>query len=167
MTWSGSDGDGSGIASYDVYVSDDGGPYQLWQSDTTQTSAIYTGQDGHTYRFYSVATSNVGLVQPAPGVPQATTTVNLPTPTPTPTPPTIISEQPLFTRKPKKKHKPAGKPVLSGFELEFSTAMNPATAGNASNYQVDWVSIKESSGRRWRSSMRFRSESITTRPTTR
>ncbi len=95
-----------------------------------------------TYSFYSVSTSNVGLIQQTPSAPQATTTVSLPTPTPTPTSPTIISEQLVFTRKPNKKHKPASKAVLTGFELEFSTAMNPATAGDSSNYQVDWVSIR-------------------------
>ena len=51
---------------YNVYVSDDGGPFTLWQSDTTATSATFTGQVGHTYAFYSVATDNVGLVQPTP-----------------------------------------------------------------------------------------------------
>ena len=39
---------------------------RLWQTDTTSTSATYTGQIGHTYGFYSVATSNVGTVQPTP-----------------------------------------------------------------------------------------------------
>ena len=36
-----------------------------------------------------------------------------------------------------------GKPVLTGFELEFSSAMNAATAGNASNYQLGWTSTKK------------------------
>ena len=57
-----------------MYVSDDGGAYTLWQSDTTATSATYTGQVGHTYRFYSVATDPLGLVQPTPSSAQATTT---------------------------------------------------------------------------------------------
>jgi hypothetical protein len=48
----------------------------------------------------------------------------------------------LFTRKLNKKHKPVGKSVLSGFLLEFSGAMNPATAGGANNYQVDSVTTK-------------------------
>ena len=56
--------------------------------------------------------------------------------------PTIIGEQALFTRKLNKKHKPVGKPVLAGFVLDFSTAMDPATAGNAANYQVDWISTR-------------------------
>jgi hypothetical protein len=59
VSWSGTDAQ-SGVASYKVYVSDDGGPYGLWQSDTTQTSAAFAGQLGHTYRFYSVATDHVG-----------------------------------------------------------------------------------------------------------
>ncbi len=56
--------------------------------------------------------------------------------------PTIVSEQVLVTRKLNKKHKPVGKPVFSGFEFQFSETMNPATAGNAGNYEVDWLSTK-------------------------
>ena len=76
MTWSGQDDPGgSGIAFYNIYVSDDGGPFTLWQSDTTATSATYTGVAGHTYGFYSVATDNVGNVQATPTAAQATTLV--------------------------------------------------------------------------------------------
>ena len=75
VSWSGSDGAGSGIADYNVYVSDDGGAFTLFQSETTATSATFTGQVGHTYGFYSVATSNVGLVQPTPAGAQASTTI--------------------------------------------------------------------------------------------
>ncbi len=71
VNWSGQDDPGgSGIASYDVYVSDDGGPFTLWQSDTTATSATFAGQVGHTYGFYSVATDNVGNVQATPPRPR-------------------------------------------------------------------------------------------------
>ena len=62
--------------------------------------------------------------------------------TPPPSPPTIIGEIALFSRKLNKHHKPVGKPVLTGFEIIFSTAMNPATAGSASNYKVDSISTK-------------------------
>ena len=72
VSWSGSDPAGPGIAAYNVFVSDDGGPFTLWQSDTTATSASYTGQVGHTYAFYSVATDDLGLVQPTPVAPHAT-----------------------------------------------------------------------------------------------
>jgi len=81
VSWSGSDSDGSGIASYDVYVSDDGGPFTPLLTKTTLTSAPFTGQDGHTYSFYCVATDNVGNQQATPTAPQATTTVQTQVPT--------------------------------------------------------------------------------------
>ena len=75
VSWSGHDDPGgSGIDSFDVYVSDDGGPFTLWQHDTTATSATFTGVDGHTYGFYSVAFDNAGNAQPTPSAAQATTT---------------------------------------------------------------------------------------------
>ena len=59
--WTGQDDSGgSGIASYNIYVSDDGGAFRLWLTNTVTTSATFTGQDGHTYGFYSVATDNAG-----------------------------------------------------------------------------------------------------------
>ncbi|MCY2994691.1 MAG: SBBP repeat-containing protein [Planctomycetota bacterium] len=59
--WSGTDDDGgSGIATYDVYVSIDGGDFQLWQNGTPSTSATFTGAVGHDYAFQSLATDNVG-----------------------------------------------------------------------------------------------------------
>ena len=82
VNWAGTDDSGgSGIASYNVYVSDDDGPPTLWQTATTQTSATYTGQDGHTYAFYSVATDNAGNVQPTPAQTQTRTTVQALAPT--------------------------------------------------------------------------------------
>jgi hypothetical protein len=76
VTWSGADySGGSGIATYSIYVSDNGGAFTLWQAATTQASAAFTGQAGHNYGFYSVATDNVGLVQPTPSQAQATTSI--------------------------------------------------------------------------------------------
>jgi len=74
VSWSGTDDTGgSGIATYDIFVSDNGGPFTPFLLDTTQTSATFNGVNGHTYAFYSVATDNVGNVQPTPTVAQATT----------------------------------------------------------------------------------------------
>ena len=76
VSWSGEDdAGGSGIAAYDVYVSDNSGVFTLWQSDTSQISATFTGQIGHTYGFYSIATDNVGNVQAIPAAAQATVTI--------------------------------------------------------------------------------------------
>jgi hypothetical protein len=67
-------GAASGIALFAIYVSDDGGPFSLFTSVTpTNPSALFTGQSGHTYGFYSVATDNAGNVQPTPSGAQATT----------------------------------------------------------------------------------------------
>jgi len=69
---------GSGIRSYDVYVSDNDSGFALWKS-TESTSVTYTGVNGHTYEFYSVARDNVGYVEDAPTEPDAVTTIKLPT----------------------------------------------------------------------------------------
>ena len=73
VSWSGTD-DGSGIASYDIFVSENGSDYTLWQDDITETSATYQGQANLTYRFYSVAKDNVGYAERAPNVADAITT---------------------------------------------------------------------------------------------
>jgi len=74
VTWTGQDAPGgSGIASYDVYVARDTGPYQLWLLATTVTNAFFTGQPGSTYRFYSVARDAAGNTEAAPETPDATT----------------------------------------------------------------------------------------------
>jgi len=44
----------------------DGGEYTLWQFRTNETSAIYSGERGHTYAFYSIATDKAGNVEPGP-----------------------------------------------------------------------------------------------------
>jgi uncharacterized membrane protein len=81
VSWSGTDNVGSGIATYNVYVSDNGGSFALWQAATAHTSATFTGQDGHKYAFYSVAIDNVGIQQPTPTGAQAATTVDAVAPT--------------------------------------------------------------------------------------
>ena len=91
VSWSGSDGNGSGVQYYNVYVSDDGGTFNNLMMSTTQTSTTFTGQPGHTYSFISVATSNTGITQPEPSVGQATTEV-LATPPPSqPAPPVLVA----------------------------------------------------------------------------
>jgi RHS repeat-associated protein len=73
VSWSGQDDTGgSGIASFGIFVSDNGGPFTPFLTATTQTSATFTGQFGHTYGFYSVATDNVGNRQPTPTAAQVT-----------------------------------------------------------------------------------------------
>ena len=74
VSWSGTDA-GAGIASFDVYVSDNGGHYQPWLTSTAQTSASYTGVWGHSYAFYSVATDLVGHHERPPLSADTTTSI--------------------------------------------------------------------------------------------
>ncbi|HTU19753.1 MAG TPA: hypothetical protein VMG10_16950 [Gemmataceae bacterium] len=78
VSWSGSDAGGPGIASFNVYVSDNGGAFTPLLQNTTQTSTTFAGQVGHTYAFYSVAADQLGITQPTPAAAQATTTVQAP-----------------------------------------------------------------------------------------
>ena len=74
VTWGGEDAaGGSGIASYDVYVAKDAGPYELWQIAATTTQASFTGLPGAGYRFYSVARDAAGNTEAAPSAPDANT----------------------------------------------------------------------------------------------
>jgi hypothetical protein len=83
VSWSGTDHGGSGITFFDVFVSDDGGSFTRWLAQTALTSATYTGQDGHTYGFYTVATDHVGNVEATPSGAEATTLIKLASPTTT------------------------------------------------------------------------------------
>jgi hypothetical protein len=79
VNWAGSDV-GAGVQDFTIYSSDNGGPFMVWQSNTTSTSAAFTGQLGHTYSFYSIARDLVGNVEPAKTVAEGTTTVAVPPP---------------------------------------------------------------------------------------
>jgi RHS repeat-associated protein len=76
VNWSGQDNPGgAGIASYDLFVSDNGGDYRLVVGSTTNTSTSFTGAGGHTYAFVSVARDNAGNLEPVPTTPDAQTYV--------------------------------------------------------------------------------------------
>jgi len=76
IEWTGQDDKGgSGIASYDIYVATDRGPFTKWLADTNETSASFSGEAGHTYAFYSVATDNTGNQEDIPSIPDATTSI--------------------------------------------------------------------------------------------
>ncbi len=78
LAWSGQDNaGGSGLAGFNIWVSDDGGPFTRWLERTTLTSAFYPGVAGHTYAFYSTAVDSAGNAETIPGAPDAQTTVSL------------------------------------------------------------------------------------------
>jgi hypothetical protein len=76
VQWLGTD-HGAGIRDYTICVSEDGGPFTAWLSNTTGISATFTGQYGKTYSFYSVATDNTGNTENPPDQPDTITTVKV------------------------------------------------------------------------------------------
>jgi subtilase family serine protease len=78
LQWSGADDPGgSGLAGFDIWVSENGGPFTRWLEGTLLTSAFYPGVSGQTYAFYSTAVDQAGNREPVPGAPDAQTTVSL------------------------------------------------------------------------------------------
>ena len=56
-------------------LSIDGADFEPFLLNTTETTALFDGQAGHTYRFFSVATDNVGQREASVETAQATTTI--------------------------------------------------------------------------------------------
>lgn len=78
VSWTGTDDpSGSGLAGFDIYVSENGGPFTRWLERTTLTSSVYFGKANSAYAFYSLAIDRAGNRETAPGVPDATTVVSL------------------------------------------------------------------------------------------
>jgi hypothetical protein len=74
VSWAGSDV-GSGLQGFTIYVSDTGGPYTAWLSNTTAASADFIGVVGHSYSFYSIATDLSGNTERGKTSPEASTSV--------------------------------------------------------------------------------------------
>src|ERR1019366_9511057 len=85
LNWLGTD-IGAGVQDYTIYVSDDGADFMAWLSNTSATSGIYSGQNGHTYGFYSIARDLAGNIEASKAAAEATTNVVIDT-----TPPVITS----------------------------------------------------------------------------
>ncbi len=106
--------------------------------NTTKTSTTFAGQAGSTYAFYSVATSNLGLVQPTPTAAQATTKIAKAA---VPPPPIVTSVEwttiPVKTGS-GKKAKTKSEPAL---EIAFS---EPVTGtANIGAYELFSVTTKK------------------------
>jgi hypothetical protein len=71
VTWGGS-GAVTSVASFDVFASDNGGPFTAFLTGTTTTSAPFLGVPGHTYGFFSIATDAAGVREPVKTRPDVT-----------------------------------------------------------------------------------------------
>ncbi|MBL8207984.1 MAG: IPT/TIG domain-containing protein, partial [Blastocatellia bacterium] len=85
LNWTGDDiAGGAGLQSFDIWYAEGDGPYQPFVTGTTDTTAEFTGENGKTYRFYSIARDNAGNIEAAPDKPDAVTRVGEePNPAPT------------------------------------------------------------------------------------
>ncbi|HAQ21699.1 MAG TPA: hypothetical protein DCR40_21085 [Prolixibacteraceae bacterium] len=76
LAWTGSD-NGSGIASYSVYVMENDTALRPWKLNTILKSAEFIGNVNSKYKFYSVATDNVSLIEAAPSQYDASTHITV------------------------------------------------------------------------------------------
>lgn len=66
---------GSGVGSFEVFVSDNGGAFQPAFSAAIGGSATFYGEPGHTYAFYSLARDHAGNSEAAKTTPETTITL--------------------------------------------------------------------------------------------
>jgi PKD repeat protein len=74
VDWTGTD-EGSGIGSYTIYVMENDTLLYPWLTNTTEITAEFIGEVGSTYKFYSIATDNVGHRETTPNDYDTQTTV--------------------------------------------------------------------------------------------
>lgn len=61
ISWSGADdAGGSGVRDYTLYVSENGGPFNAFQSGIKDTTTSFAGAPGIAYSFFTLATDHVG-----------------------------------------------------------------------------------------------------------
>jgi hypothetical protein len=75
VDWTGTDN--TAITSFDIYVSENGGPFTLWLENTSDTSALYQGRFGNEYAFFSIARDAAGNAEPDKDTGETTTTISL------------------------------------------------------------------------------------------
>ncbi|HMS10777.1 MAG TPA: hypothetical protein PKE66_14935, partial [Pyrinomonadaceae bacterium] len=76
LSWDGFDAaGGSGVKGVDIFFSENGGPYQPLLNAEGPGSAVFLGNWGRTYRFFSVASDNAGNIEAAPATPDAVVSI--------------------------------------------------------------------------------------------
>lgn len=75
VNWEGND-ETSAVYSYTIYVSENDGDYYSWLNDTHENAAIFSGELGKTYKFYSVAVDSAGNQEDIPAQYDAITEIS-------------------------------------------------------------------------------------------
>jgi PKD repeat protein len=76
VSWTGTD-KGSGIQGYSIYVLENDTLLKSWRINTNETSAIFEGEVGSNYKFFSLAIDNVNLSEINTGRYDASTTITV------------------------------------------------------------------------------------------
>ena len=77
LEWSGVDDTTAvGVSHYELYVSRDGAPFDLYQSNIDTTAYTFSGFEGSDYAFFVRAIDNVGNREPLKGVGEDTISIN-------------------------------------------------------------------------------------------
>lgn len=64
LHWSGLDDPGGiGLKDYTIYVAENGAPFQVWKTHTTDTQAYFTGLTGSSYHFFSISRDTVNNME--------------------------------------------------------------------------------------------------------
>ncbi len=66
VRWTGTDDAlGSGIGTYDLYVSKDGGPFEAYRRDLDGSSVLFNAEWDHRYQFYTLSSDRAGNLEPS------------------------------------------------------------------------------------------------------
>jgi len=77
LRWSGQDdATGSKIHSYALYVSENNQAFKLFESELADTSLVFSGDPGNTYRFFILAADNAGNIEPLKVAAEATVMID-------------------------------------------------------------------------------------------
>ncbi|MCA9741571.1 T9SS type A sorting domain-containing protein [candidate division KSB1 bacterium] len=77
LRWSGmDDSTGSQIRGYDVYVSENNGPFEVLESGLLDTSLVFSGDFGSSYSFFTIATDLAGNAEAQKSTPEASITLD-------------------------------------------------------------------------------------------
>ncbi len=78
VSWSANDDPvGSGLRTYTLYASRDGGPFEVYQKDIEGNQVIFNAAQDHQYEFFTIASDRAGNVEPLKSEADAAVRVNI------------------------------------------------------------------------------------------
>ena len=144
ISWAGTDDlGGSGVASYDLFFSDNHGPWQILALGQTTNSTTFDGLPGHAYAFYSLAHDNSGNTELTPPGMEASTLIS------TNLPPVLapITNQITKVGTPSTFKSVASNPAGGALGLAYSLLNAPAGVTiNPTNGTIHWTPTAAQAG---------------------